>query len=234
MFKDGDKAVGDDGDVNLYPHSILVVAPETFDLEMLLDSFEEKLDLPTVTVEQGDVLCSEIKVIGIVHKRASEVFCIIDNPAQFCRIISNVVFASKPDCLVDEYTVLSVEQVFTTNNLKLRFPFLPDDEESSAEMDPKKPCEVEIPAVEDIAGIGFVINPVHSLVVADFGIGDSIEYRYLGDDVDLCMDFDARLCTTEERPSKDGHTEVDGSGIDGIKLPVEFKLFGDSPSLGKI
>jgi hypothetical protein len=121
------EAVCDDGDVNLYPDSILGITPERLDSEMLLDPFEEKLDLSTVTVEQGDVLCSEIKVIGIVHKRASEVFCIIDNPAQFCRIISNVVFASKPDCLVDEYTVLSVEQVFTTNNLKLRFPFLPDD-----------------------------------------------------------------------------------------------------------
>ena len=54
MFKDGDKAVGDDGDVNLYPHGILAVAPETFDSEMLLDPFEEKLDLPAVTFPTAD------------------------------------------------------------------------------------------------------------------------------------------------------------------------------------
>ena len=54
MFKDGDKAVGDDGDVDLYPHGILAVAPETFDAEMLLDPFEEKLDLPAVTFPTAD------------------------------------------------------------------------------------------------------------------------------------------------------------------------------------
>ena len=30
VFDDGDKAVGDDGDVDLNPHSILTVAPESF------------------------------------------------------------------------------------------------------------------------------------------------------------------------------------------------------------
>ena len=233
VLDDGDKAICDDGDVDLYPYGIFAVAPKSLDAEMLLDPFEEKLDLPAVTVQQGDVLCRKVEVVGIVHEGTSEVSGVIDNPAQYSRVVARVAFPRESDGLVKEHTILHVKHILSVENLEFGIPFLPDDKECAAEMDPKKPCEVEIPAVEDIAGIGFVINPVHSLVVADFGIGDSIEYRYLGDDVDLCMDFDARLCTTEERPSKDGHTEVDGSGIDGIKLPVEFKLFGDSPSLGK-
>ena len=233
MFKDGDKAVGDDGDVNLYPHSILAVAPETLDTEMLLDSFEKQFDLPAVTVQQGDVLCRKVEVVGVVHEGTSEVSGVIDNPVQYSRVVARVAFPCESDGLVEEHTILPVKHILSVENLEFGIPFLPDDKECAAEMDSEEPCEVEIATVKDIACIGFVFNPVHGLAVVDFGIGDDVEYRYLGDDVNLGVDFDAGLCTAETRPSKDGHTEVDGSGIDGIKLPVEFKLFGDSPSLGK-
>jgi hypothetical protein len=46
------------------------------------------------------------------------------------------------------------------------------------------------------------------------------------------MNLDAGLCAPEFCPSKDRHTQVDGSGINGIEPSVEFKLFGDTFSLG--
>ena len=41
MLNDCNEAVCDDGNVYLYAHGILRLAPETFDLEMLLDPLEE-------------------------------------------------------------------------------------------------------------------------------------------------------------------------------------------------
>ena len=41
VLDDGNEAVGDDGDVNLYAHSILRFSPEPLDLEVLFDPFEE-------------------------------------------------------------------------------------------------------------------------------------------------------------------------------------------------
>ena len=233
VFDDGNKAVGDDGDVDLNPHSILTVAPESFDAEMLLDPFKEQLDLPAVSVEQGDVLRRKVEIVGVVDKGASEVFGIVDNPAQLCRVIPRVAFARKADSLVKEYTICSIKNVFPIDDFEFGPSLLSYDEECSAEMYSEKSGEVEVSAVEDVAGIGFVINPIHRLVVTDIGVGDPVEYRYLCDDVNLRVDFDTRLCTAEERPAKDGHTEVDGSGIDGVESPVKFKLFGDSPLLGK-
>ena len=233
MFKDGDKAVGDDGDVNLYPHSILAVAPETFDSEMLLDPLEKKLDLPATTIKQCDVFSGKVEVVGVVHKGTSKVFGIIDNPSQFCRVVPCIVFPGKSDCLVEEYTILPVKHFVTVNNLECRFPFLPNDEECSAEMYSEEPCEIEIPTVKYIAGVGFVVNPVHSLVVADIGVGDSVEYGDLSDDINLCVYFDARFCTAEKSPSENRHAEIDDSGINGIESSVEFKLFGNSPMLSK-
>jgi len=40
VLDNGNEAVGNDGDMNLYAHCILRFSPESFDLEMLLDPFE--------------------------------------------------------------------------------------------------------------------------------------------------------------------------------------------------
>ena len=224
VLDDGDKAICDDGDMDLYPYGILAVAPETFDAEMLLDPFEEKLDLPAVTVQQGDVLCRKVEVVGVVHEGTSEVSGVIDNPAQYSRVVASVAFPRESDGLVKEHTILPVKHILSVENLEFGIPFLPDDKECAAEMDSEEPCEVEVATVEDIAGVGFVFNPVHGLAVVDFGIGDSVEYRYLGDDVNLGVDFDAGLCAAEECPAKEGHTEVDGCGIDCVETPVQLEL----------
>ena len=41
VLDDGNETVRDDGDVDLYAHSILGLAPEPFDAEMLFDPFED-------------------------------------------------------------------------------------------------------------------------------------------------------------------------------------------------
>ena len=80
VLNNGNKTVGDNGDVNLYTHGILAVTPETLDTEMLLDPLEKKLNLPSITIKQCDVFCGKVEVVGVVHKGTSKVFGIIDNP----------------------------------------------------------------------------------------------------------------------------------------------------------
>jgi len=41
VLNNGNKTVGDNGDVNLYTHGILAVTTETLDTEMLLNPLEE-------------------------------------------------------------------------------------------------------------------------------------------------------------------------------------------------
>lgn len=53
VLDDCDEAVCDDGDVNLYPDSILGITPERFELEMLVEPFEEKFHLAAIAVKQA-------------------------------------------------------------------------------------------------------------------------------------------------------------------------------------
>lgn len=233
VLDDCDEAISDDGNVNLYPDGIFRHTPEGLDAKMLLDPFEEDFHLPTVAVKQGNVLGLEVEVVGVVDKSSSEVRGVIDDASEVGRIVSFVPFAGEADSLVKQDIVLPVDRIIPSDNFEIGMPFLADDEEGPNGMYGEKPCKVKVSAVEDTAGIGLVCEPIHRFVVADIGVCDSVEYGYLGDDVNLGVHTDAGLGAAEMCPAEDGHAEVDGCGVDSIELPVEFKLLGDSPLLSQ-
>ena len=233
VLDNGNEAVGDDGHMYLYPDSILGLAPKGLDAEMLLNPLEEEFHLSSVAVKQGDVLGRKVEVVSIVDERPAEVWCVIDDTSEVGGIISFVPLAGETDGLVEQDVVLPIDIPVPVDNLKFRMPFLPDNEECAECMDDKKSRKVEVSAVEYIAGVGFICNPVHCLGVMYLGCGDAVEHRYLCDDVNLGVDADAGLCAAEVCPSEDRHAEVDCCGVHCVEPPVELKLLGDSPLLGK-
>ena len=233
VLDDCNEAVCDDGDVNLYPDSILGITPERFDLEMLLDPFEEKFHLPAVAVKQGNVLACEIEVVGVVGERLPKVGSVVDNSSDFSWVIPPVSITCETDCLVKQNIVFSIDGLVSVDNLEFWMPLLADDEKCPAEMYGEKPGEVEISPVEYVYSIGLIPDTVHELGVMHVGIGNAVEYGYLRGDVNLGVDFDAGLCAAKMRPTEDGHTEVDCSGIDSIETPMKLKPLGDSTLLGK-
>ena len=68
MVHNGNEAVGTDGRANLYSDSILSCTPELFDFEVLLESLEEQLYLPTVLVEVSNLQSSQLHGVGQKHE----------------------------------------------------------------------------------------------------------------------------------------------------------------------
>ena len=215
----------------MYTHGVLGLSPETLDAEVLFNPFEEQFHLPTIAVEQGNVFGSEVEVVCIVDKRPSKVGGIVDNSSKRRRVVAKVPFACESDGLVEEDSVLSVKDVLSIKYLVLRLPFLPNDEERSAEVDCEETREVEVATVEDVTCKGLIINPVHSIGVVYFGVCDTVKHRYFCCDVDLRVDSDAGLGAAKECPAEDGHTEVDGCGIDCVETSVQFEFLGNTPFL---
>ena len=54
LLDDGDEHVGGDGAPDLCLHGVLAGAQESLDTQVLLDPFEEQLDLPATFVERGN------------------------------------------------------------------------------------------------------------------------------------------------------------------------------------
>lgn len=94
----------------------------------------------------------------------------------------------------------------------------------------KQAGKVKVPSIKDIAGQWFVCEPIHSVDIVNIGIGDSIEYGNLSNDVNLSVYLNTRLRASKLCPAKERHTEVNGSRINSIKSAMKFKL-SRNPSL---
>ncbi len=232
MLDDGNEAVCDDGNVNLYAHSILGFSPEPLDLEMLFDPFEKQLHLPPIFIKESNVLGCKIEIVRVVDKAPLEFRGIVDNPSDDSWILLLILLLGKAYALVFENVVSPIKYAFSINNLVGRLSLLPDDEESPEHVDAVESGEVKIASVKHKACQRLVCEPVHRVDIMYLGIGNPIEHGYLSNNVNLSMDSDTRFSAPELCPSEYGHAQVDGSGVDGIEPAVQFKLLSDTSGLG--
>ena len=232
VLDDGNEAVCDDGNMNLYAHSILGFSPKSFNLEVLLNPFEKQLHLPPIFIKESDVLGCKIEIVRVVNKAPLEFRGIVDNPSDDSGILLLILLLGKAYALVFEDVVSPIKYAFSIDNLVCRLTLFSDDKECPERVDAIESDEVKIASVKHIARQRLVCEPVHRVDIMHLGIGNSVEYGYLSNDVNLSMDPDTRLGASKLCPSEYGHAQVDGSGVDGIEPAVQFKLLSDASSLG--
>ena len=231
VFDDSDEAISDNGNMYLYADSILGLAPESFDSQVLFDPFEKEFDLPPVLVKECDVLGRKIEVVRIVRERSLKVGRIVNDTSDGKGIVLLVPFSSKADGLIPQDVILPVKQVFSCFDNIVWMELLTYDEEGSRLLNGEEPGEIKVASIKHIAGQRFVCKPVHRVNIVDFCISNPVEYRYLRDDIDLGVNPDARFSTSELCPTEYRHTEVDGRGINSIEPPMQFKLLRDAFTL---
>lgn len=231
MFNDTNETICDDGNMDLNTDGILTLAPKGLDSKMLLDPFEEQFDLPSVFIKERNFICLEIEVICIVCKRSLQIRSIVNNASERNGIVAVVPASRESDRLVTKDIILSHKQILAILNPIVRMELLPDNEESTSLFNGKEPRQIKVSAVKDIAGKPLIFNPVHRVDIMHLCRRNSVEYWYLGSNVNLCVNSDTSLCRPEFCPLEDGETEVNGCGIDGIESSVKLKLFGDSSLL---
>ena len=127
VLNDTDETICDDGNVNLNTHRIFTLSPERLDSEVLLDPFEEQLDLPPVFIKEGDVLGCKIEVVRVVSERTMQVRSIVDDTPDFARVLLLVLLLRKENGLVSQDVVCSVKNVFAVKDFILRSFLLTDD-----------------------------------------------------------------------------------------------------------
>ena len=232
MLDDCNEAVGDNGNVYLYSDCILGLSPKFLDLKVLLNPLEKQLNLPSVLVQECDILGRKVEVVRVICECPMKFFCIEDNAPDGERIVLPVPLSREADGLVSQDVVIPFKQVISGFDNVVRFELLPYDEECSRLLNGEKSGEVKVASVKHIAGKTLVCEPVHRIDVMNLCIGNPVEDRYLCGNVNLGVDSDARLCASEFCPAEDGHTEVDGRGIDGIESSMQFKLLREASGLG--
>ena len=176
--------------------------------------------MPPVFIEQSNVLCTEVEVVRIVDKTSMKFWRIIDNSSDNTGIFLLVLLLREADGLVFEYVVCSIENTLAIDELISRFALLPNDKECSEYIDSIKSGEVKVASVKHIACQRLVCEPVHRVDIVHLGIGDSVENRYLRDDVNLSMDSDARFCPCNDGLHSMPHHDCACCGIMGFAVAL--------------
>lgn len=114
-------------------YSILRLSPKSLDLKVLFDLFEEKFDLPSVSVQQSDILGIEVEAVGVAGKGPLQLMRIIDDSSGFGRIAVLVVLSRKTYHLIPDDIVTSFVVVLSNSDFVFREPFLTDDKECTRE-----------------------------------------------------------------------------------------------------
>ena len=228
LLNNSNEAVRDDCHMNLDSDNILRLSPKGFDAKMLLNPFEEKFDLPSISVKKRDILSGKIEVVRVISKGAVQVWRVVDDTSDVGRIVAAVPLTCESHGLVVKDIILSIEQFFSVHNFIFWSALFSDNEESHEYVDCIKSSEVKVSSVKDVACIWLVSEPVHCINVMDGSICDPVEYRNLCNDINLCVDFDARLSASELRPSEYRHTEVDSRGVHCVEPTMKFEVLSDA------
>ncbi len=224
VLDNGDKAVCDDRNINLYSHSILSCAPEREHSEVMFNPPEEEFNLPTLLVQQGNILSPECEVVSQERERPLKVRSIVNYPPQHGGILLLGLIAGKAYLLVKENIILAIQQVLAVNHLVVESGLLSDDKVGVDEVDFVQPVKVVISLVKDVERKRLIRNVIHSLHIMDFGFRNVNVCRYLGHDVKQRVNLDSAFSLPEVSPLKQTQTEVNRRGVEGIELSVQFEL----------
>ena len=232
MFDDTNEAICDDGNMYLNTDSILAFTPKGLDAEMLLDPLEEQLNLPPIFIKERNILGFKIEIVGVVSEGAPKLWRVVNNASDSCWIIRFVPLASEAYGLVTEDVIFSFLKVNSALNLISRMKFLSNNKECSRAIDFIEPCKVKVPSIKHIACKRLICEPVHGVDIMYLSVGDSVEYRNLCDDVNLCVDSYSRFARSELSPSENGQAEINRRRVNRIESSVQFKLPGKAFRLG--
>ena len=132
VFNDTNDTVDDNCNMYLGTDGILRFSPKDFDSEMLFNPLEEQLNLPSILVQQRNILACEIEIVCIIGKSPLEVCRIVNDSPDRNGIICFIPLSCKSDRLSSENIVLPVKNVFSVFDFIVRVELLPYEKECSS------------------------------------------------------------------------------------------------------
>lgn len=223
MLNDCYKAVGNDDRVDLDIYSVHAIAPEVLHSEMLLNEFEEKFNRPSILVEEGNIFGGKIEIVSVVSERSLKLINVEDDTPYYSWVVAFIALRCEPYGLVSENTIITVEHVLTLHNLILWLPLLSNNKERIESLDLKEPRQIPVSTIKDIASKWLIVNPVHCVHIINRSLGNGEHHRYDGYNIYLGVYLDACHTALESCPVKDGQTETDSSGVEGVILAVKLE-----------
>ena len=231
VLRDSDQAISANGSVDLDAHRIFACAPKPLDLQVLLEPLKEQLDLPAILVQQSDILCTNLPVVGQIDKRPVVLLAVKTYSSELTRKPLLSCISRQADSLVKQDVIFSVKHLVSIGDFVLDIVLLTDDKVGLQSADIVQPSPIVIAFVKDIVSVLLVRDLVHRSDIVHISGSNMKERRDLRHYIKQGVHLDSSLLLAKGRPPKDAQTEINSRRIKGIEFTLQLKNPIDSLTL---
>jgi len=215
LVENGHHQVSADGDPNLGLHRVLARAVEGLDPQVLLDPFEEQLDLPASLVEFRHDQRIDLEVVGYEDEQLSRFRIPEAYPPQVAREELPGLRPVEADGLVGSQAGGLVHGAGLAD-VVAHVGLGPGDEEGPGRMDGSQTEEIYVSTIQYVEGSDFEDDPIQGVDVVGLPLGDRDEHGDRAAQVDHRVELDRGLSLAKAGPWEEVHAQVYRGGVDGV------------------
>ena len=199
LIETGHHEVNADCNPDLGAHCVLTGTVKGLDAEVLLDPLEKQLDLPAAFIDGRDCQRGQFEVVCQEDQPLPRFRINIANTPEFFRVVPFSFRGIQPNHLIASQAAGLVHRA-GFEDVEAGVLFAADDEVGVGLFDSEKSLEIQVSTVKDVDASLFEINLVHEVHIMNRPVGNPHENRDRSGEIDLGVEFDCRLCTTEMCP----------------------------------
>ena len=221
FFEYCNQHVSADCDPDLRLDCVLAGAEKGLDSQVLLDPLEEQLDLPSLSIESGDHLGFERKVVG----QKGQAFAIVvfrNNSTNHLRIVfGGVVNSEHAGLIANDLSVRTIDWLGVAP-LKLCIGLGSRDKERLRLMNGIKPFVVEVAAIQQIECPWLDNKIVQHVDLVRLAVRNADKAWDCAPQVEQRMQFDRTLGSTKQCPRIHRQAQIDRSRIERINRSIQI------------
>ena len=221
FFEYRDQHVSADRDPDLRLDCVLAGAKKGLDSQVLFYPFEEQLDLPSLSVERGNHLGLERKVVG-QEGQAFVVFVFRDNATNdFWIFLGGVVNGEHSRLIAHNLSVLPIDGV-GISPLKLCIGLCPSDKERLRLVNSIKPSVIEVASIQQIECAWLDDQIVQDVDLVSLAVRNPYKAWDGATQIQQRMQFDRTLGPSKRRPWIHRQAQVDCGRIESVNRCIQI------------
>jgi hypothetical protein len=228
FLSNGDQHVGADCNPDLRFDRVLVGAIKRLDAQVLLDPFEEQLDLPALAVLVCNQLGFEAEVVG--QKRDALARLVLDHHTSQRGgiVLAGIKDGQHTRLIAHDVRAGSVHGVGVAP-LELGIGLGTGDEEGVGLMDHKQPIEIQVPTIEQVVRARLDMQQVQGVDLVSLAVADVNECGDGAAQVQKGVQFDSRLVRAKRCPRINRQAQVYRRSVEGLDGCIQVdrqRVFG--------
>ena len=231
MFDNCNKAISGNSGVYLDSNSIFRNTPKRFYMQMLLNPFKEQFYLPSVFIKQSNMFSLYLKVVSKVSERSSVFYRIKTHTSEKTWIFFPCLLPRESYGLIVKYVVGSIKKILAINDFVLKLASFSYYKIGTDNIDREKTCQIKIPSIKDIIGVGLVGDFIHGIHVMNLSFRNIKESGYLSNNIIEGMYLNATFGLAKMGPPEKANTQIDGRRIESVETAWNYKFFHNALTL---